>query len=919
MNPRLFTTASEIREIKQNLEKYPWYKTAYLNLKKVADEMLEKGVFVPEMSGFVFYDCCKRDNSTLVFDPYTPYSTYCPVCGMRYFDEPHKRAWVVRYHHWLSQTSVLLGICYQIEKDEKYAALLHKILMDYSKVYQSFPNNDNELGPTRMAQSTYMESVFILYFAGGYDLVIESPLFTEEDKKEIETKFFSVSVEAILDYDEGRNNRQAFNNAGLIAVATLLNDQKLIDYALYGPNGFVSHMKNSVLSDGFWYEGDNYHFATVPSLVNIAEICLRNNLNLYEQSFDGHSIEDLFTAPLLSLQPDLTFPSRKDSRYKNDITQRWYAGLYELAYKRYKNPLFSAVLQKAYSQPPENKQYASAAGIMDIFAPVEASRSMMDWRGFLNMEPELIQNDKAQNQSVLLDGTGFGVLQRSDGTYVGLDYGDYGGGHGHPDRLNLNYFYKGKRWLTDFGTGSYYFDHLFWYRSTIGHNVIGVDGKTQLERDGVCTHFYASESLSLMRGEIEGIAYGVDMSRTVFLVDGLLIDFYTATSEENHQYHYALHSFGELEGPFTASPAKLSGDKYEFLHEVQSLSPTSDNFAICFNDNGEKLYVYTPTDQTNFYSAKAYGPPDKIPQRFPILILEEQAKSCAFVTVLEAREKGEEARVSAVSVQASLITVSYKNGTKLQVLLNSDETFQITKDGNTQCINPRVNKPAKSKPSFITNQNKINAIPKPQAEIIKVERTKPVDRFPFEPNIFINQPSQIRRNEKRYGDENDLSAEAMICDNGDSLIVRVLVRDDVVCFAGGKFPCDNDSIQLYIDKNPEKVEKENVVFGFIVSGVQNDEATKIVPLLSPVKNNDLLAACIAPTENGYEALIVIPWEALNGRPEEGSIIGFDLLINDRDSGTRRDLQAVWSGCYENERVYLQRELHVRSRFGKLKL
>ena len=303
-NPCLFTTEDEMKQIIDNLKKYPWYRKSFDRIKAKVDEMLNRGAFVPNHGGYVFYDCCKRDNASLKFDPYTNYSMYCPKCGMRYSDYPHQRAWAVRYHSWLSQMGMLVGIVYQVEKNPVYAEFLHRILMDYAEVYPGFENSDNELGPTLMAQSTYMESVFIMNFAGAYDMVATDSVFSEADKAAIKKNFFRVSADAILDYDEKANNRQAFNNAGLIAVGYVLEDEGLVDYALNGPNGFVSHMKNSVLCDGLWYEGDNYHFATVPSLVNIAEMALRNGRDLYHDAFGGHTIQDLFMAPLMSLQPD---------------------------------------------------------------------------------------------------------------------------------------------------------------------------------------------------------------------------------------------------------------------------------------------------------------------------------------------------------------------------------------------------------------------------------------------------------------------------------------------------------------------------------------------------------------------------------------------------------------------------------------
>ena len=54
--------------------------------------------------------------------------------------------------------------------------------------------------------------------------------------------------------------------------------------------------------------------------------------------------------------------------------------------------------------------------------------------------------------------------------YASLECGDYGGGHGHPDRLHLTLHAGGVHWLADPGTGSYVSPDLFWYRSTLAHN-----------------------------------------------------------------------------------------------------------------------------------------------------------------------------------------------------------------------------------------------------------------------------------------------------------------------------------------------------------------------------------------------------------------------------------------------------------------
>src|SRR6185437_13500138 len=67
-------------------------------------------------------------------------------------------------------------------------------------------------------------------------------------------------------------------------------------------------------------------------------------------------------------------------------------------------------------------------------------------------------------KSALLDSQGIAVLRRDAGrVYAALDYGHSGGGHGHPDRLNLLIAVGADRWLDDAGTGSYVDPTLFWY------------------------------------------------------------------------------------------------------------------------------------------------------------------------------------------------------------------------------------------------------------------------------------------------------------------------------------------------------------------------------------------------------------------------------------------------------------------------
>ncbi|MBQ3141584.1 MAG: hypothetical protein IJC25_06450, partial [Clostridia bacterium] len=173
--PHLFTSPKDLSDIRMRLERHSWYRDAFEHIRAECDKMLRLGFSVPKTSGFVFYVSCKRDNTPLIFNPYDPHNHVCPVCGMNYQDEPFHRAWQCSYHHWLSQMAIHLGICYAVTQKEDYAAAVRKMLLDYAQYYPTYPNKDNELGTTRVFQSTYMESVWLSYLCCAYDLVNAAP------------------------------------------------------------------------------------------------------------------------------------------------------------------------------------------------------------------------------------------------------------------------------------------------------------------------------------------------------------------------------------------------------------------------------------------------------------------------------------------------------------------------------------------------------------------------------------------------------------------------------------------------------------------------------------------------------------------------------------------------------------------------
>lgn len=678
-SPRLYTTADEVATIRRRLAEHDWYARALENLQAPVDALLRHGISIPREKGYVFYDTCPRDNTTLTVDYFNPRDHVCPACGNNYTDEPYYRAWVTRYQSYLSQRMVDAGIVYQVSGDATYAEAIRQVLLDYAHHYEEYPNEDCILGPTRLFQSTYIESLWLASLTAAADMARD--VISTDEWRFLRDNLFLPGAAIVEDYDEGDNNRQAMNNAALANVGVLCDDQRLVDYALHGPHGWLHHLGHSVLEDGQWYEGNNYHWATLPAMCNVADALARNGVDLYSIDVNGRRFKQMFDAPLKDLYPDLTFPARKDSRFASHMGQRWYAGMYELAFRHWPDRAFSRFLREVYGRPPaEGALIANAAGLIDIAPSRPSRRDLLDFRGFLNAVPDLgAEAGVPVTTSLNMTGAGLGILRQDGGrTYASLDYGHYGGGHGHPDRMQLNFYARGKRWLTDWGTGNYFFDHLRWYRSSISHNTVVVDGISHRQVNGRYRRFAVAPSAQMIAAEVEEVAPGVRFQRTVVLLSpDLLLDLFTVDADREHQLDWALHPYGCLEvvgvdAPL--APAEIHGENYEWLPEVRS-APAAGDWQALFRHERDALAVHVlaePGLRTEVYAARAFGAPHEIPQLFPVLVARRRATRTTYTTLYEHRE-GERPLVQAFrSPQRGVYEVLLRDGSR--VACRYDET-----------------------------------------------------------------------------------------------------------------------------------------------------------------------------------------------------------------------------------------------------
>ena len=284
-------------------------------------------------------------------------------------------------------------------------------------------------------------------------------------------------------------------------------DEELASRAIEGGSGIVAHLLHGFGEDGMWYEGTTTISSRCGASCSPCGGLARRASTCWPTRGSPSDWPEALRAPAATALPDFTFPARKDSRFGVSLAQPMYLELWEIGLARVggaeqQGELWSW-LRRLYQSPAPKAQtfdsYLHEAGEPTPVTGAQAgpiSPGGPCWRWFRRCRrkprPGLPATSSSKARVLPCSGT--------EDRYASLEAGGYGGGHGHPDRLNLVVHADGEYWLPDFGTGSYVARDLFWYRSTLAHNAPRLDGVSQSPGDAVCDNFEESGDWTWVRG-----------------------------------------------------------------------------------------------------------------------------------------------------------------------------------------------------------------------------------------------------------------------------------------------------------------------------------------------------------------------------------------------------------------------------------
>lgn len=519
-HPRLLLSAAELPALRERVRTIPWARSSYEKIVAGADGWLSKPVELPDRGGqWWHWYACKDDGTRLT--TVSPTEHKCNTCGKVYSGWPYDDVVLDRIHGSYASALRDLGFAYQLTGDAKYLPKATEILLAYAAKYESYPlhniNGDPSIGGGRVGPQTLDESTWLIPMCQGADMIWNA--LSAEQRKLAEHGLFRPAAQVIRQHKMSIHNIQCWKNSAVGLVGLLLDDPELIADAVNSDHGFKAQIAKGVNLDGQWYEGAwGYHFYTVSAITPLVEAAERCGLGLYAYEHEGRQFKGLFDGPLNLAMPDLVLPAFNDSGTVNLKG----SGSYEVALARYGNAAYAKVLD------PDKR--GGLLAIIDGVEPLPTPPAGGVGGGNFT-------------------AAGYGILQHGDGrdaTWACLKYGPHGGGHGHPDKLNLLVWHKGRLLGVDPGTAAYGVPiQKEWFRTTIAHNTLTVDEANQKEATGESLAFANSDGISLMMAAAGKIADGVTYRRAVALFGNeLVLVLDDVVADAPHTFDLAWHNAG---------------------------------------------------------------------------------------------------------------------------------------------------------------------------------------------------------------------------------------------------------------------------------------------------------------------------------------------------------------------------------------
>lgn len=616
-HPRLLLSTEGIAALKARIAAAPWAEASWKDLKARVDRGLAKPIALPPRGGNWSHNyVCPEHGARLKqgkqIGPWQ-WEHICPVGNHVLRGDPSKGTLdfdgntISGIHEDYAQEIVNDGLVYQVTGDAHYAAHARDILLAYAERYLTYPVHDNQGKPGgrggHVASQSLTEATWLISMVQGADLVWDT--LSEADRSAIADKMLRPALEEIIIPQKyGIHNIQCRENSAIGLVGFLLNDPKLISLAIDDPKyGFHVQMEQGVEPGGFWLEGSTgYHFFAMDGMWQLMEAARNNGIDLY-----GPQFKSLFDGPLSLAMPNLSLPNFNDSGIS---PLREHSEIYELAVARYHDPAYAALI-------PKNRSSRMAL----LFGATDVQGGKVE-------VPIASRN---------LTGPGYAILERgkdADATWLGLKYGPHGGGHGHPDKNSFILYARGDVVAPDVGTHAYGSPlHTGWDKTTLAHNTLVVDEKSQTPAQGKCLAFGSEKGVDYSVTDAGPIYPGVHFIRTAAMLTPEVIVFIDQIeADAPHTFDLAYHQVGTWDNlPEGQAWSSKAGDGYKYFTDGTARTAATNILVLKTKIKGDWQSAITLAESAPTEVLTGYGIWKTTEDKVPMVVQRRHAQRTTYV------------------------------------------------------------------------------------------------------------------------------------------------------------------------------------------------------------------------------------------------------------------------------------------------
>jgi hypothetical protein len=616
----LFFTDEILARMKMRIEREDWARRIWDTRLQTARDWVALKMEIPKTGGGYFHSyACSDDGARLRFDPRRPHEHYCPTCK-RYLTGPKLDAyWVAIVHSNNIQTAKTLALNARLFNKSEDAQWAKTILLYYARHYEEYPVHGDAAGRGKIFYQSLDESVNMLEAVAAYESLAPGGLSPDEART-IREQWIRPAAQLVSQFRFRVHNIQCWHAAFLLVAGLICEDNKMTIGALAS---LEENLVKGITPDGWWFEGSpGYHFYTLSAMSRSA---IPAGITKVTPPHMPRMIE-MLTTPFRVAYPNLDLPAINDSGV---IGLGGLAPFLETATFVFDDPRAVSTLSRLYEIGKAQRTSFEAL----CYGP-----------------DSLTKGQPFVQRSERLDHAGMMILRRPRANlYALLRSGRFQGGHDHPDRLNLILYGLDQPLAPDLGVCGYGLPLAEWYRSTVAHNTLVIDEKSQDRRasDAECVFFRDEPDFAAAAVRATQLYPGVEMSRTVVALDDALIDYCCVRSDKEHTVDWVYRNTGRLVADLPAATSATTLPRYPHLEEVKALT-SKGRATVEWKVNGGRVVVtLLELDKAGVFSARGLGFPGE--KKLSLILVRRHGQSADFVNVIQIVPDGRQPRPAEVA------------------------------------------------------------------------------------------------------------------------------------------------------------------------------------------------------------------------------------------------------------------------------